>query len=223
MKNGTLNLKKVIRCILALGLVLGSAIAAPLAQAKFNVSENLGRTSLMIYGGQTANEVFGSVIGGNFHSFGERSFTIETSHAFSESSGIHRLFYPISDMVQLAANYTYRQDYRRHDHVHECNLFFIWSFRRFPWSNALRTTLSFGDGISLSSHVPNADRGNKEDDEVSRFLNYMIVELALALPSQPQAQLVFRVHHKCTAFGLFPKRASAGSTGVGIGFRWFFE
>lgn len=211
-----------IKFLLGSLLMAVSLVATSQAKVKFDLNENLGRTSMMIYGGQTAKEVFGSVIGGHYSSFGERSFTIESSYAFSQDNCIYRFFYPISDMVQVAVNYTYRQDYRRHDHVHEGNLFLIWSFRRFPWNNILRTTVSFGDGISFDSHVPNADRGEHDRDEVSRFLNYMIVELALALPSYPHAQLVLRVHHKCTAFGLFPKRAGAGSTGVGLGFRWFF-
>lgn len=187
-----------------------------------DISENLGRPAMMLYYGETAKQVFGNVVGGEFTRIGENSFTVEGSYAFSKDSWIHRFFYPISDMVQLAADYTYRHDYRRDDHVHEGNLFLLWSYRRFPWSDFLRTSLSFGDGISFDSHPPAADCGDYDPRDVSRFLNYMIVELAFALPSAPRAQLVFRIHHKCTAWGFFPGRAAVGSTGAGVGFRWYF-
>ncbi|HBY55802.1 MAG TPA: hypothetical protein DEG23_03190, partial [Coxiellaceae bacterium] len=59
-------------------------------------------------------------------------------------------------------------------------------------------------------------------DDFSRLLNYLLVEITFALPSHPELQLAVRVHHRCTAWGTFPKNANAGSTNVGLGIRYYF-
>lgn len=177
----------------------------------------------MLYCGGTAKQVFGDIIQGKYTSFGEIIWATEIAYTLDQNNIIRRFFHPVFDVVQLAGNVAYRHDYRNHDNVKEGNLYLIWRFTRFPWSKYLKNSVAIGDGISYASHPPFADREpDKPASDFARLLNYMLLEVTFALPSHPQLELAFRIHHRCTAWGTFPKNPNAGSTNVGIGIRYYF-
>lgn len=42
----------------------------------------------------------------------------------------------------------------------------------------------------------------EDDEDAQRALNYLLVEVALGLPKYPRWDLVFRIHHRSSVFGL---------------------
>ena len=193
------------------------------ASASTPNNSDLGPWSVLLYRGNTAKQVFSDVIIGEYNSFGEEIYAAELSYTLDQKNIIRRIFRPLFDTVQVAGNIAYRHDYTNHDNVKEGNLYLIWRWTKFPWDRYLKNSIAIGDGISYDSHPPFADRepGNPASD-FSRLLNYLLLEVTFALPSHPELQLAFRVHHRCTAWGTFPKNPNAGSTNVGLGVRYYF-
>jgi hypothetical protein len=183
---------------------------------------DLGSWSALLYCGGTAKQSFGDVMMGKYTSFGETIYAGEVAYILDQNNLFRRFFRPVFDVVQIAGNLAYRHDYINHDNVKEGNLYIIWRFTRFPWSNHLRNSIAFGDGISYDSHPPFANiECGKPASEFSRLINYMLVELTFALPAHPEFEFAFCLHHSCTAWGTFPGNANAGSTNVGIGLRYY--
>ena len=206
-------------------ILLSSLISSPVnANSQIPTDNDLGKWSAMFYFASTANKTFGDVIIGNFSRYGESLYAIEGTYTLDEQNRFRQIFAPIFDTVQLAGNITYRHDYHHHDNVAESNLFVIWRFSRFPWNKYLRSSIAIGDGLSHAFfHTPYADREvDQPNSDYSKFLNYLMLEATFALPAYPHWQLALRIHHRCTAWGTFPKNANAGSTSVGIGIRYYF-
>lgn len=232
MKNSTLHIiswgcssifrnTKIIRSITLLIFLISSPSNA---NTKILSDNDLGKWSAMFYYASTANKTFGDVIIGNFNCYGENLYAIEGTYTLDKQNLFRQIFAPIFDTVQIAGNITHRRDYRHYDKVTEGNLFVIWRFSRFPWNQYLRNSIAIGDGLSYAFfNVPYADRKvGRPAHDYSKFLNYLMLEATFALPSYPHWQLALRIHHRCTAWGTFPKDANAGSTSAGIGIRYYF-
>jgi len=206
-------------------ILLVFVISSLLLNVAANAANNsdTGPWSVLFYRGNTAKQVFGDVMIGKYNSYGEEIYAAELAYTLDQNNLVRRLFKPLFDTVQVAGNIAYRHDYTNHDDVKEGNLYLIWRWTKFPWNHYLKNSIAIGDGISYDSHPPFADReADKPVDDFSRLLNYLLVEITFALPSHPELQLAVRVHHRCTAWGTFPKNANAGSTNVGLGIRYYF-
>jgi hypothetical protein len=70
----------------------------------------------------------------------------------------------------------------------------------------LALLLCFGSGAL-------ADDDKIEDDDAQKSLNYLLFELALGLPKYPRWDLVVRVHHRSSIFGLYGAGGSNYLTG----------
>ena len=81
-------------------------------------------------------------------------------------------------------------------------------FDGFPWSNVLRTTVGASTGLSYLT--------DPEFDE--HILHYFGPEVAFALPSHPNTELVLRYHHRSGVFGTFGS-VREGSNVIAIGVR----
>jgi len=193
------------------------------ASADNEPNSELGPWSAMFYVGGTAKEVFIDAIMGKYTSYGETIYAAELAYIIDKKNLFRRIFSPVFDTVEVAGNLAFRHDRIHGDNVKEANLYIIWRFSKFPWSNYLRNSIAIGDGISYASHAPLADREpNKPAHEFSKFLNYLMLEITFALPKYPNLQLLLRTHHRCTAWGTFPKNPNAGSTNIGVGIRYYF-
>jgi hypothetical protein len=189
--------------------------------------------SILLYRSVTATQTFGNLIMGKYNSFGEDLYTAELAYNLDQKNIISRFFHPIIDTTGVAVNYTYRHDYRHSDNVDEFNLYALWHLTcwpyflghgaEFPWNKYVNTTFGVGWGFSYDTHPPYADQepGFPASD-FNRLLNYLALEATFALPTFPQLQLVGRLHHRCTMWGLYPGKRSAGSTSAGIGLRLYF-
>ncbi|EKE01177.1 MAG: hypothetical protein ACD_21C00199G0003 [uncultured bacterium] len=209
-------IKLLLICIICEVLFSSASVSA--------ATSDLGPWSAMLYCGGTAKQSFAQIITGDYSGFGETIYVAEAAYTLSPRNLFRRLFRPLLiDTVQVAGNLAYRHDYVHHDNVKEGSLYIIWRWTKFPWESYLGNSLAIGEGVSYDSHPPFANRaGDLSEDKYSRLLNYLMLEATFAIPSKPQLQLVLRMHHNCTAWGTFPKKANAGSTNVGLGVRYYF-
>jgi len=93
----------------------------------------------------------------------------------------------------------------------------IGRWHHFPWDQYIDTSLAIGDGFSYYTDVSNVE--TEDDEDAKRALNYLLVEVALGLPKYPRWDLVFRIHHRSSVFGLV---GAGGSNFVCAGIKFGF-
>ena len=87
----------------------------------------------------------------------------------------------------------------------------------FPWDDYLDTSAAFGLGLSVTSEAPRLEVRN--EGATQPLMAYWMFELAFGLPAE-NWELVTRLHHRSTAYGLFGEEGGANS--LVIGFRHRF-
>jgi hypothetical protein len=87
----------------------------------------------------------------------------------------------------------------------------------FPWNNYVNTSFAVGDGMSYYTDVSEVEK--EDDEDAQRTLNYLLFEVALGLPEFPKWDLVFRIHHRSSIFGLY---GAGGSNFVCGGIKFSF-
>lgn len=88
----------------------------------------------------------------------------------------------------------------------------------FPWSQYLQTSLRVGPlGLSYTSEVSPLERG--PDGRGSQWLNFLMLELALAPPQQKDWEVFVRLHHRCTIYDLINTYGANGEDFLGFGYR----
>lgn len=103
----------------------------------------------------------------------------------------------------------------------ELNCAFTLRWLPFIWDKYLDTSFAFGNGISYATSDPELEIREGDENKTSQWLYYILVELAFALPQQPQWDLFVRIHHRSSVFGLIDN-ISTGSNFVGLGLRYKF-
>jgi hypothetical protein len=83
-------------------------------------------------------------------------------------------------------------------------------WHEFPWNDYVNTSVAVGEGISYYTEVSNVEK--KDEENAQNALNYLMFELALGLPQYPKWDLVLRIHHRSSVFGL------VGPSGSGSNF-----
>lgn len=92
---------------------------------------------------------------------------------------------------------------------------------RYPWSEDLRTSLAWGNGLSYATKVPPVEASSHTNTGSTNLLYYILLELTFGLPSVPEVDLVFRVHHRSGVFGLFDG-VDGGSNVICVGLKFGF-
>ncbi len=87
----------------------------------------------------------------------------------------------------------------------------------FPWNNYVNTSFAVGDGMSYYTKVSEVEE--EDDEDAQQALNYLLIEVALGLPEYPKWDLVFRIHHRSSVFGLY---GAGGSNFVAAGIKFGF-
>lgn len=94
----------------------------------------------------------------------------------------------------------------------------------FPWSKTFLPSVAFGDGVSYTGIIPNYEKrfgtGDEKERMESNWLNYLFVELELL--SVKDVSLFYRVHHRCTIFGIVGSELPGGINFHSIGLRYSF-
>ena len=103
----------------------------------------------------------------------------------------------------------------------EFNLPLIVRWNTFPWDSFIDTSVAFGDGLSIATETPDLEKARYGGDKSGAALNFVMVELTLALPEHPNIQFVSRFQHRSGAFGLINNTSDASTAFVwGLKFRF---
>lgn len=74
---------------------------------------------------------------------------------------------------------------------------------------------------SIATETPDLEKARYGGDKSGSALNFVMLELTLALPAHPDVQFVNRVQHRSGAFGLFSDAGDASTAFAwGIKFRF---
>lgn len=147
-----------------------------------------------------------------------RLWSADLAYQLKKSNVVRRMFQPIISTIEVAANVTFRDD--PNGNIEEFNPYLRFTWNNFPWNKYLTTTLTIGEGISYATGLTSREtRDTKKAEDVRRLLNYLMVEATIALPSYPQWQAVYRLHHRSGVFGLYTSGV-VGSTAVAVGLRY---
>jgi hypothetical protein len=175
--------------------------------------------SVMVYAGITASDALAHILlEGDFHRWPEHLESIEFSHTLSEDNPIRKLFSPIAGVFQIAINQAFRVG-DQESTIYEVDPYFNLRWANLPWNHYINTSFAIGEGISYATAVPTLEK--KDNSHTKRLLNYLMLEFTLAMPCAPRTQLVFRIHHRSGAYGLY-HAGNTGSNNVGIGLRVLF-
>ena len=98
---------------------------------------------------------------------------------------------------------------------------FFFRWRGFPWDDKLLTTVAVSTGMNFVTHVSDVEQKRARDGEGDRWMHFFAPEVTLALPSHPDVELLFRLHHRSGVFGLVSD-AWGGAQYAPIGLRWRF-
>jgi hypothetical protein len=174
--------------------------------------------SLLYYYGQTVNGAFVGTAVGNFTHWPEHIQSLEVAYTLNQDNFFRKLVNPLVGVVQLAGNGTIRQGDNQNT-IYEADPYIIFRWANWPWNYYVTTSFGFAEGVSYASSVPAIEKRNNTNTK--RFLNYLMYEITLAPPSHPEWQLVFRVHHRSGAYGLY-HADNTGSNDIGLGIRYLF-
>lgn len=88
---------------------------------------------------------------------------------------------------------------------------------RFPWSGTVETGAAFGLGLSVTSETPALEVANEGDSQP--LMAYWMIELS-AGPPDADWEVVGRLHHRSTAFGIFGDDGGANALVLGLRHRF---
>ncbi len=86
----------------------------------------------------------------------------------------------------------------------------------YSWPKSLDSSAAFATGVSYASSLPVFEE--EIDPETRKWLQFMAVEIDFARPERPEWALVFRLHHRSAAWGLWDTD-DGGSNFFGLGLR----
>ena len=173
---------------------------------------------LTYYYGITGDNALLQMMVGQFNRWPEHIQAAELADTLDEDNFFRRFFNPIVGVVQLAGIITVRSGTHQHT-IYEFDPYIAFRWANLPWNDYVTTSLAIGEGVSYASSVPYIEKiGN---DNVKRFLNFVMVEATFAVPAYPQLQLLARIHHRSGAFGLY-QADNSGSNAFSLGIRYLF-
>lgn len=91
-------------------------------------------------------------------------------------------------------------------------------YRGFPWDGFVTTSIALSTGLNWATGVSEVEQDRARDGEGSRLMHYFAPEVTFALPSHPDVELLFRVHHRSGVFGLVSDAWGGAQYGT-VGFR----
>ena len=109
--------------------------------------------------------------------------------------------------------------YRKQEHWEYNGLFMI-RFHPFLLDPTIDIEFAAGEGLSYATHTPTIEV-EQHPDASSRFLNYLVFEVAFTHVQYREWTLVTRIHHRSGAFRLF-NGTRGGSNFLALGLRYHF-
>ena len=131
-------------------------------------------------------------------------------------AALAREFWHYKDYISFEAEGQIGKHFNN-DTFWEFNGLIIGRWHVFPWNKYVDTSLAVGDGLSCYTEISKVEK--EDDDDAQKTLNYLLFELALGLPQYPRWDLVVRIHHRSSIFGLY---GAGGSNYVTGGIKFSF-
>ena len=125
-------------------------------------------------------------------------------------AALAREFWRYKDYISFEAEGQIGKHFNN-DTFWEFNGLIIGRWHVFPWNKYVDTSLAVGDGLSCYTEISKVEKD--DDDDAQKTLNYLLFELALGLPQYPRWDLVVRIHHRSSVFGLYGAGGSNYVTG----------
>ena len=94
-------------------------------------------------------------------------------------------------------------------------------YRGFPWDDVVVTSVALSTGLNYATDISEMERDRARDDEGSRLMHFFSPEVTFALPSRPEVELLFRMHHRSGVFGVVSDAwggAQYGTVGLRVRF-----
>lgn len=186
-----------------------------------NANDRLDATqwSIMAFRGWSNYHTLGRTVRFIWDSSGEDVYGMDVAYTISPTTGFGRFFDKVlAARFQLAGTINARAQ-PSGVWIPELSAYFALRWRRLPWNHIVATSFSIGEGLSIVSDIPEIEIITTEVGGTSRSLNYLMLEMTLAVPSLPYVQLVGRIHHRSGMFGVFGDAQESGSNTVGLGLR----
>jgi len=156
---------------------------------------------LTIYGGAHAQDTI------------EDAFTFNAKfedNDYIAVAALAREFWHYQDYISFEAEGQIGKHFNN-DTFWEFNGLIIGRWHVFPWNKYVDTSLAVGDGLSCYTEISKVEK--EDDEDAQKTLNYLLFELALGLPQYPRWDLVVRIHHRSSVFGLYGAGGSNYVTG----------
>ena len=93
-------------------------------------------------------------------------------------------------------------------------------YDRFPWRGVVRTSVGASLGLNVITRDNALERSRNTDEAQSRLQHYFSPEIALALPSRPNVEVLYRVHHRSGVYGLFCTDCGSNIDTLGLRYRF---
>ncbi len=85
-------------------------------------------------------------------------------------------------------------------------------WHNFPWNETIRTSVAVSTGLNYTIKRMDYEARSAAPDPNRKLLHYFSPEVTFALPSHPDTELVFRMHHRSSVYGLFDCRRCGSDT-----------
>jgi len=167
--------------------------------------------AVSLFGGEGTESDFSEIFENVFdeESSGDRVLAI---------TGARRLFW-FRDQLSIDAELMYAHHFGRESY-HEFGGAVYLRWHDFPWNSFVETTLAASMGPSYTTTYPALEAQPNEDDR-SKLLNQLNLEVTAALPSLPRTQMLARLQHRSGMFG-FSNGVSDASSFLTLGIRQEF-
>lgn len=91
------------------------------------------------------------------------------------------------------------------------------SWNKFPWQDTVEQSLGFGIGPSMATKLPKTEEELHGSTEC--LMLYWHMETTFSLPESPWS-LLFRLHHRSNAYGLFGDEGGSNALTTGLRYRF---
>lgn len=225
----TMITKKIILICLGVSLWLCASYAlaanpkAPVATAASDTAplSDQGQWAWTLYYSKMTTKLLNQVLRFQIKTGRANLYSGEINYRLAPSNPLSQFFQQVGAKFEVNGNFTYQND--PVGNIYEFNPYFNVRWINFPWNHYLTTTFAIGEGVSYATAIPwreQRDRGKAINGK--RLENLLMFEATFALPSHPDWQVLYRVHHRSGVFGMYDS-SNSGSTAVGVGVRHYFN
>ncbi len=223
-----MSLRIIQYAFIFIAALLGLAVAepkpasmTPQQQMIYQPQPEQGLWGVAAYYGRINDDLLNQLLRFQYKFQNTALYAAELNYRLAPANPLNQFFGAINAKFEVNANVTYQDD--PVGPIYEFTPYFNLRWINFPWNHYLTTTLAFGEGVSYATSIPLLE---KRDHNVSingrRLENYLMFEATASLPSRPDWQIFYRLHHRSGVFGIYDS-SNSGSTAVGVGIRHYFD